>query len=132
MRINVGSIAMNESEKDILVSPDYVAFACNVGELEPGYLDHLRKTQWWNHHITSGGSGSVRQRTYYDDLAALHLPLPGVDEQREIVSILDVARDDLIATEKMIASVARQKRGLMQRLLTGEWTVKGAAEEAAA
>jgi type I restriction enzyme S subunit len=132
MRINVGSIAMNEGKTDILVSPDYVAFACKAGGLEPDYLDHLRKTVWWTHHITSGGSGSVRQRTYYDDLAALHLPLPNVDEQRKIVSVLNAARDDLIATERMIESVTRQKRGLMQKLLTGEWRVKGTEKEAAA
>jgi type I restriction enzyme S subunit len=62
MRINVGSIAMNEGNTDILVSPDYVAFGCKSDGIEPDYLDHLRKTLWWIHHITSGGSGSVRQR----------------------------------------------------------------------
>lgn len=104
MRINVGSIAMNEGERDILVSPDYVAFACKANGLEPDYLNHLRKTRWWTHHITSGGSGSVRQRTYYDDLAALQLLLPDVDEQRRIVSVLNTASDDLNATERMIKS----------------------------
>ncbi|MBL8643195.1 MAG: hypothetical protein JNK21_04615 [Rhodospirillaceae bacterium] len=123
MRINVGSIAMNEGETDVLVSPDYVAFACKTDGLEPDYLNHLRKTQWWAHYITSGGSGSVRQRTYYDDLAALHLPLPGLDEQRRIVNLLNAARSDLDATERMVASVTRQKRGLMQKLLTGQWRV---------
>jgi type I restriction enzyme, S subunit len=132
MRINVGSIAMNEGKTDILVSPDYVAFDCKPGGLEPDYLDHLRKTVWWTHHISSGGSGSVRQRTYYDDLAALHLPLPDVEEQCRFVRVLNAARDDLITTDQMIESMTRQKRGLMQKLLTGEWRVKAAAKEAAA
>ena len=43
MRINVGSIAMNEGDTEILVSPDFVAFACKAGGLDPDYLDHLRK-----------------------------------------------------------------------------------------
>lgn len=124
MRINVGSIAMNESDKDVLVSPDYVVFACKSGGMEPGYLNHLRKTRWWTHHITSGGSGSVRQRTYYDDVAALDLPLPEIDEQQEIVRVLDTAANDLVTTELMMGALVRQKRGLMQKLLTGEWRVK--------
>lgn len=123
MRINVGSIAMNEREDAVLVSPDYVVFACNVDGLDPDYLDHLRKTSWWAHYINSGGSGSVRQRTYYADLAALKLPLPELDEQKAIAAVLNTARDDLAATESEIEAVTLQKRGLMQKLLTGEWRV---------
>ncbi|MCF6277543.1 MAG: restriction endonuclease subunit S, partial [Anaerolineales bacterium] len=128
MRINVGSIAMNEGKAEVLVSPDYVVFGCNDGGLDPDYLDHLRKTRWWGHYINSGGSGSVRMRTYYDDLAAMKLPLPELDEQREIIRILNTARDDLTITEKEIQALNRQKRGLMQKLLTGEWRVKVEAE----
>jgi type I restriction enzyme S subunit len=123
MRINVGSIAMNEREEEVLVSPDYVVFACNADGLDPDYLDHLRKTSWWAHYINSGGSGSVRQRTYYDDLAALKLPLPELDEQRAIAAVLNTARADMAATEREIEAVTQQKRGLMQKLLTGEWRV---------
>lgn len=134
MRINVGSIAMNERDEAVLVSPDYVVFACNSDGLDPDYLDHLRKTSWWGHYINSGGSGSVRQRTYYDDLAALRLPLPDLDEQKAIAAVLNTARADLIATEREIEAVTLQKRGLMQKLLTGEWRVataeKGSTEAA--
>ncbi|WP_208984305.1 restriction endonuclease subunit S, partial [Stappia sp. TSB10GB4] len=124
MRINVGSIAMNEREDEVLVSPDYVVFACNADGLDPDYLDHLRKTSWWAHYINSSGSGSVRQRTYYDDLAALKLPLPELDEQKAIAAVLNTAKADLAATEREIEAVTLQKRGLMQKLLTGEWRVK--------
>ena len=134
MRINVGSIAMNERDEEVLVSPDYVVFACNASGVDPDYLDHLRKTSWWAHYINSGGSGSVRQRTYYDDLAALKLPLPELDEQKAIAAVLNTARDDLAATEREIEAVLLQKRGLMQKLLTGEWRVavedKGSTEVA--
>lgn len=123
MRINVGSIAMNKRHKEVLVSPDYVVFACNPDGLNPNYLEHLRETSWWTHYVNSGGSGSVRQRTYYDDLAALRLPLPELHEQKAIVAVLDTARDDLLATEREIEARIRQKRGLMQKLLTGEWQV---------
>lgn len=125
MRINVGSIAMNERDEAVLVSPDYVVFACKPDGLDPDYLDHLRKTSWWAHYINSGGSGSVRQRTYYDDLAALKLPLPDLDEQKAIAAVLNTARDDLAGTEREIEAVTLQKRGLMQKLLTGEWRVQG-------
>jgi type I restriction enzyme, S subunit len=123
MRINVGSIAMNTANRTVLVSPDYVVFACEENGMEPDYLDHLRQTRWWLHHINSGGSGSVRQRTYYDDLAALHLPLPDLAEQRAIVKVLNTAKADVAASAELGEALSSQKRGLMQKLLTGEWRV---------
>lgn len=123
MRINVGSIARNQTGEDILVSPDYVAFACSPDGLLPDYLDHLRNTKWWAHYINSGGSGSVRQRTYYGDLAAMKVPLPAVAEQRRIADALNIAKRDAETTYREITALQRQKRGLMQKLLTGDWRV---------
>ena len=39
------------------------------------------------------------------------------------MEILAEARADLDATERHLELVDRQKRGLMQKLLTGEWRV---------
>jgi len=123
MRINVGSIAMNEAENAILVSPDYVAFSCVRDKLLPDFLDHLKNTNWWAHYINSGGSGTVRQRTYYADLAAMKVPLPNFDQQRRIADILNTAWRDVTVTTRKITALSRQKRGLMQKLLAGEWRV---------
>ncbi|MDV6329024.1 hypothetical protein Q5L94_13315, partial [Idiomarina sp. Sol25] len=98
MRINVGSIAMNAAEEPILVSPDYVVFACLQGRLSPDFLDHLRNTKWWSHYINSGGSGSVRQRTYYADLAAMKVPLPNFERQCRIADVLNTGRRDVEMT----------------------------------
>lgn len=130
MRINVGSIAMNESTETILVSPDYVVFACVAEQLEPDFLNHLRKTKWWAHFIDSGGSGSVRQRTYYADLAAMKAPLPSFAHQRKIADILNTARRDVDTTAREVTALQRQKRGLMQKLLTGEWRTSTERNEA--
>ena len=122
--IDIGSFAMNKHDEEVLISPDYITFACNADGLDPDYLDHLCTTTWWKHYSSSRGSGSVRQRTYYRDLAALKLPLPEFDEQRAISTVLNTARYDLATTERKIEAIALQKRGLMKRLLTGEWRVK--------
>ena len=124
MRINVGSIAMLKQDSDVLVSPDYVLFECVPGGLDPDFLAHLRQSHFWDHYINAGGSGSVRMRTYYDDLAALRLKLPDYDEQLAISSALNTANDEISLIAKEIDALTRQKRGLMQKLLTGEWRVK--------
>lgn len=123
MRINVGSIAMLRLSSDVLVSPDYVLFECIPGKLDPDYLDHLRQSHFWAHYINAGGSGSVRMRTYYDDLAALRLKLPGFGEQKKISAVLNTAQAEIALVTTEIETLTHQKRGLMQKLLTGEWRV---------
>lgn len=129
MRINVGSIAMLRLPSEVLVSPDYVLFECLPGKLDPDYLDHLRQSHFWDHYINAGGSGSVRMRTYYEDLAALRVKLPDYDEQRAIAAVLNTARDEIGLMTAEIESITRQKRGLMQKLLTGEWRVNAVRKQ---
>lgn len=124
MRINVGSIAMWRGEEDILISPAYMLFKCVEGKLDPNFLDHFRRTHYWDHYINAGGSGSVRVRVYYDDLAAIKMNLPDYREQVAIAAVLDAAAEDIRVTERLRDALQRQKRGLMQKLLTGQWRVK--------
>lgn len=124
MRLNIGSIAMSPFNKDVLVSPDYVVFECDESKLLPGYLNHLRFSLHWRNYFESAGSGSVRVRIYYDDLAAFTFGLPPVEMQRRIVNVLDALVLEIDLLKQQADALRQQKRGLMQKLLTGAWTVK--------
>jgi type I restriction enzyme S subunit len=45
--------------------------------------------------------------------------LPPLDEQKAIVDIISSADDQIAADQKILANLEKQKRGLMQDLLTG-------------
>jgi type I restriction enzyme S subunit len=128
MRINVGSIAMSQSESDVLVSPDYVLFKCDERELRPEYLDHVLRTRWWLHHVNAGASGSVRTRTYYDDLAAISIAAPPVAEQDNVSRAFDGLGRESELLQRKAELLRTQKRGLMQKLLTGQVRVSVAAD----
>jgi type I restriction enzyme S subunit len=128
MRINVGSIAMSRLESHVLVSPDYVLFQCDERELSPEYLDHVLRTRWWLHHVNAGASGSVRTRTYYDDLAAISIAAPPVAEQENISLALDGLDMEIELLRRKAELLRTQKRGLMQKLLTGQVCVNVAAD----
>lgn len=124
MRLNIGSIVMSPFDDDVLVSPDYVVFECNESRLLPGYLNHLRRSRHWSNYFESAGSGSVRVRIYYDDLSTFAFDLPPVDVQRRIVDFLDAVMLEIDLLKKQAEAYRRQKRGLMQKLLTGVWRVR--------
>ncbi len=123
MRLNIGSIAMSPLDDVVLVSPDYVVFECDEAKLLPGYLNHMRRTRLWASHFEAAGSGGVRIRIYYDDLAAFTFPLPSLEEQKRVLSVLDAGVTEIETLEHYLVAIKTQKRGLMQKLLTGQWRV---------
>ena len=68
-----------------LVSPDYIAFRCKPDVLLADYLDFYRGTALWRVQLRSSGKGSIRTRYYYSDVADFMIPLPSIDEQRQIL-----------------------------------------------
>lgn len=130
MRINIGSIAMSEFKKDVLVSPDYVVFACEAKRLVPRFLNHLRRTKAWSDFMTIAGNGSVRVRIYYASLADFEFHLPPLDEQRAIVEVLDDAEREIRSLMAEKAALEKQRDALATELLTGRLRVRQAAKAA--
>lgn len=129
MRINVGSIAMWEGEDDVLVSPDYVVFRCGP-DLDAEFLNHFRKSYYWKHFVNSSGGGSVRVRIYFSDLADMKLKLPPIEVQRAIAAVLNTQDKELGILRRKLNAMKRQKKGLMQQLLTGKIRVNVDTETA--
>jgi type I restriction enzyme, S subunit len=121
MRLNIGSIAASRYDEDVLVSPDYVVFRARKGRADPDFLRFLIGTKRWRDHLITVGSGSVRTRIYFDGLAEMVLRVPDVREQKRIGQMLAAMEEDLKTTIEAASALRTQKRGLMQKLLTGEW-----------
>lgn len=125
MRLNIGSIARWTGDRDILVSPDYVVFRCKSmssegGGIDPDFLDQYRRSPFWERYVTSSGNGSVRVRIYFDDLGRMKIDLPPSPEQREIADFLMTADREIELLRKELEAFKTQKKGLMQKLLTGQ------------
>ncbi|MGJ3263417.1 MAG: restriction endonuclease subunit S [Salinarimonas sp.] len=119
MRLNIGSLAMSAYREDVLVSPDYVVFSVDDAAADPRLIRHLTHTRAWSDHLARTGSGSVRTRIYYDDLAEMAVFLPSRAEQARIADILDDADRATEGLAGKATLLRTQKRALMQRLLTG-------------
>ena len=60
----------------------------------------------------------------FNNFAQIKVKIPCLDEQRAIAKILQASDSEIMALKKKLATLERQKRGLMQKLLTGEVRVK--------
>lgn len=125
MRLNIGSIARWTGENEILVSPDYVVFRCKTDSeegtgIDPDFLDQYRRSSLWESFVTSSGNGSVRVRIYFDDLGRIKINLPSLPEQRKIADFLITIDREIELLRQELEALKAQKKGLMQKLLTGQ------------
>ena len=58
------------------------------------------------------------------DFLSIKIPVPPLVEQKEIVETLAVCQQEIDLLKQLANKYKTQKRGLMQKLLTGEWRVK--------
>lgn len=83
------------------------------------YMLALPRTRAHITNIASGTSGSMKNISQHAFLA-LQIPLPPLPEQRKIAEILSTWDEAIQLVGALIAALKMRKKGLMQRLLTGE------------
>ena len=89
------------------------------------YAFAVLKTDLYRHIFEVSTSASVDRRgsLRWSEFSRLPFPVPPLEEQEAIADVLRTSRRELDAITDEIEAVSRQKRGLMQKLLTGEWRV---------
>lgn len=109
----------------------YFCFALKP-ELNSSFYEHLFAAGALNHQLSRLINSGVRNdgllNLNADDFFGCRIPVPPADEQRRIALALSAAKDELALLDQEIEALKRQKRGLMQKLLTGEWPVHNEEE----
>ena len=96
-----------------------VVILSNHGQ-DPKYLGYALNSEDAIRQKMRLGQGSSVMHLYKDDVASIKIPLPLISEQRKFGEILYGADTDIELINQRINSLRVQKRGLMQKLLTGE------------
>lgn len=60
----------------------------------------------------------------YKHFKQIKVTIPETEEQKAIARILKVCDEEVGLLKIDLAAIQKQKRGLIQKLLTGEWRVK--------
>lgn len=121
-----GAVALVPQEHDgCLVSHRFPTFVPSSPRVDARYLRHALRMPRFTYLlglVSPGGAGRNRVLNKGDFLN-LEVPAPDLGKQERIAACLDAAEDAIANATEYREALTRQKRGLMQKLLTGEWRV---------
>lgn len=120
-RINVGSIARLDGWDDGVLSPMYVVFRLDEAKVNSDYFLHWLNSHEARQRIKNSAQGSVRETVSFSEFAAITIPLPNTTTQAAIARYLNALREEIDLLGQSMSALKTQKRGLMQKLLTGQW-----------
>ncbi|RNL19840.1 hypothetical protein DMP07_05580 [Slackia faecicanis] len=128
-RINVGSVALQDREDEVVVSPLYVVFSVDQERLDPAYLLRFLKSGPGLSQIAFQSIGTVRNNLKYDGLSNILLRVPSLEEQRLRIRAL-VSLEERIETCRSFLSRldALVKSRFVEMFGGGEWEVAPLSE----
>ena len=88
------------------------------------YLNYFFHTRKFRHHMKSIAVGGTMPSINTNILSNVIVPLPSMDEQKAIASLLETWDMAIEKTKALAEQYRTQKRGLMQKLLTGKWRIQ--------
>jgi len=123
--VEEGSIGLLEHCEKGIVSPIYVVFETSKEKVHSPYLYKLFKTDIYRHIFQVSTSSSVDRRgsLRWGDFSKIKVLVPSFEEQQEISETLSSAQHEIDLLKQLAEKYKAQKRGLMQKMLTGEWRV---------
>lgn len=107
---------------DMAVSQHFVAWICS-GDLNNEFLYYWLLSR--RRLFERMGGGTTIATIGMPFFSRLVVPVPPLQEQRKIASILSTCDDVIERTRELIAAKREQKKGLMQQLLTGKRRLRG-------
>lgn len=87
-------------------------------------IEYLVRPKFYTEQLHLARGQRKARRIAPEDFLASPILLPAKDIQDHIAMILSEAKQELALIDHQIGALSRQKRGLMQKLLTGEWRVQ--------
>ena len=100
-RINVGSIACQNKEMKVCVSPLYTVFSSS-NQIDTSFLLYFLKSPDCNYIINAYARGTVRNNLKFSQLEKIKAPVPPLSVQQRIVSELDQLSDIIAMKRKQV------------------------------
>jgi type I restriction enzyme S subunit len=109
-----------------IISPAYTVLRPKI-DINTEFYRHFFKTYIFIEKYLNLAVIGIRdgKQISIPDFMSIKIPVPPLEEQKQIAEALSTAQQEIDLLKHMAEKYKTQKRGLMQKLLTGEWRVKG-------
>ena len=121
MNLRFGAVARHKGYMPVAVSGYYDIFT-TVHESDLPFMDSFLTCGPMITYYNKVSTGSLveKQRVHFSQFLEFMLPLPSINERTKIAAILTTQDKVIELKEKRLAEKRRQKKYLMQQLLTGK------------
>lgn len=108
-----------------LISPAYTVLRARK-KIDHEFYRFFFKSYAFIHHYLDLAVIGIRdgKQISIPDLLTIAIPFPDIQKQKNIAFELGLNEKEINLLKKELAALQKQKRGLMQKLLTGTWRVK--------
>jgi len=131
----LGVIKQSKIDREVIVSPLYAVYTPQtyaLGVILDALFESPLAARNYLHPLVQKGAKNTIAVTNKQFLEGkLHLPMDP-SEQAAIADVVNASHAELACLDAEIKALTDQKRGLMQKLLTGEWRVEVSGNEEAA
>ena len=126
MNLRFGAVARHKGNMPVAVSGYYDIFT-TVHESDLPFMDSFLTCGPMITYYNRVSTGSLveKQRVHFSQFLEFVLPLPSINERAKIAVILTTQDKVIELKEKCLAEKQRQKKYLMQQLLTGKKRLPG-------
>ncbi|NCC51210.1 MAG: restriction endonuclease subunit S [Spartobacteria bacterium] len=113
---------------EICVPNVFISFKPKAKNVVPEFFEHYFIADYHarelKRYITSGARSDGLLNLNKKDFFKIMVPCPSPEEQKAIAEALSASQQEIDLLKQLADKYKTQKRGLMQKMLTGEWRVK--------
>jgi len=113
---------------EICVPNVFISFKPKAKNVVPEFFEHYFIADYHarelKRYITSGARSDGLLNLNKKDFFKIMVPYPSPEEQKAIAEALTASQQEIDLLKQLADKYKTQKRGLMQKMLTGEWRVK--------
>ncbi|MEO1903344.1 MAG: restriction endonuclease subunit S [Alcanivorax sp.] len=125
----MGAVKRLNRYPEAVVTTLYICFEIADEKVASGdYFEHYFEAGFLNRGLSKvaneGGRAHGLLNVKPADFFSLHISLPNLDEQKAIAKVIASAEKEVQELEKDLSLLQKQKKALMQQLLTGKRRVK--------
>ena len=112
---------------EVCVPSVFISFKPSSSDVNVEFFEHYFAANYHSRElkkfISSGARSDGLLNLNKKDFFKIKVPHPNLEQQDEVSECLTGAGKEIELLKKLLTQYQTQKRGLMQRLLTGEWRV---------